>query len=338
MRCALSPVEVESADVAAAGGVVATACGEGHSAALGADGRLLTWGLAEDGRLGLTDDELDDKDIVDSPSLLPSELCFVELACGDDFTICIGSDALVYGCGANISCQLSSDPDEEFPQLAALLPGLEGTRFVQVSCGADHVAAVDSEGALWVWGGRFGKEPARVDLPAVSFRDSDGIIDEALTAETRSDRTSQQAACGLDDGEQAGLCEEKAKGKARDEERQAVESDGGGVALVACGAGVVLAVSRGGDSCFTWGDGAFGRLGHDDGDADHDAPTPLRTLSAPVMCVKAAACGRGLSSLGEGPYMLALALPAESTSKNEIAAERYLMQACAEPPDLPEDA
>ena len=90
----------------------------------------------------------------------------------------------------------------------------------QLSCGADHLAAIDGAGRLWVWGGRFGETPARVDLPGA-------------TARTRG-------AAGGEGGEGG-------------EAGEAGES-GVGVALVACGAECMLAVSGLGE-CFVWGNG-----------------------------------------------------------------------------------
>ena len=46
-----------------------------------------------------------------------------------------------------------------------------------------------------------------------------------------------------------------------------------------------------------------------DNDKDHEAPQRLAALSPPAMRLKAAACGRGVGSLDEGPAMLVLAAP-----------------------------
>ena len=80
------------------------------------------------------------------------------------------------------------------------------------------------------------------------------------------------------------------------------------MALVACGAECMVAVNGLGE-CFVWGNGEHGRLGLGDNDREHDAPQRLAALSHPAMRLKAAACGRGVGSLDEGPAMLVLAAP-----------------------------
>ena len=91
----------------------------------------------------------------------------------------------------------------------------------------------------------------------------------------------------------------------------------GGASLVACGAECTLVVSERGE-CYVWGSGEHGRLGLGDNDAEHEAPQRLAALSHPAMRVQAAACGRGVGSLDEGPTMLVLASP---ESMDEFSAQ-----------------
>ena len=91
--------------------------------------------------------------------------------------------------------------------------------------------------------------------------------------------------------------------------------------MVACGAECVLAVSDAGE-CFVWGNGEHGRLGLGDSVAEHETPQRLTALSCPAMRVHAAACGRGLGSLDEGPTMLVLASP-ESIDEFSAQFLRY---------------
>ena len=253
----------------------AVACGEAHCVALSSDGAAHGWGCADDGRLGLGPQEAGD--CVRAPSRmprpaeggggsggdrLPRELPPLRsVACGDDFTVCLDAEGGAYGCGANYACQLGLDPElelEEALELTPLLRGVDGLGAVggltSLSCGGDHAAAIDGGGGLWVWGGRFGDAPARVELPR----------------------------------------------RAPD----AVGSDG--CVLVACGAGVVVAVGEEGGA-FAWGEGEHGRLGLGDGGRDHTSPQRLDALSTPALRVQAAACGRGVGSLDEGPAVLVLA-------------------------------
>ena len=146
-----------------------------------------------------------------------------------------------------------------------------------VSCGADHMAAIDDLGRMWVWGGRFGESPQRIQLPEPMVCDEEG-----------------------------GVCKGGGDGGGEDDTEDRVRDSGCawtcGASLVACGAECVLAVSDAGE-CFVWGNGEHGRLGLGDSVAEHETPQRLTALSCPAMRVHAAACGRGLGSLDEGPTM-----------------------------------
>ena len=239
------------------------ACGETHSAALAVGGAVLSWGVPDDGRLGIA--PLPD-DIVWLPTAVegvPDDP--VQIACGDAFTAVLTASGELWAWGSNLDGQLGlgDDGDDECESPRRLLSGL-GLSVAHLACGTTHMAALDDLGALWVWGDRFGATPRRATLPRPAA-DAGGGAEEDADAE-------------------AGAA-------------------GSGCAVVACGAGCVLAVSVHGE-CFVWGEGTHGRLGLGDDGRDHEEPQRLDALSAPRLRVHAAALGRG-----EQPRQLALATP-----------------------------
>ena len=320
MRCALTPHPLPPPPGGAGawrGTASGLACGEVHSACLTRDGELMVWGCPDDGRLGLglAADAADAADADDEPVRTPTRVgglpaALAQVACGDDFTAVLTAEGQLFGFGANYAAQLGRDPDVEawaapVRLLADVGGGVTVGGVAQLACGADHMAAIDDLGRLWLWGGeRFGEEPRRVALPEPAAAGGSGG--------------------GAGDDEAADAAE--AKGGAGDEGEGEgdASSSAAGVALVACGSGCVLAVSDAG-SCFVWGDGAHGRLGLGDNDKDHATPQRLAALSTPAVRVRAAACGRGVGSLDEGPGMLALVSP-ESTDEFSAQFLRYYAQ------------
>ena len=317
MRCALMPVAVPPPSGAVAWGEAA--CGEAHSAALTSDGGVLTWGCPDDGRLGLAvspDAEPDDAAPVCAPARvegLPHAAIIEQVACGDHFTALLSVEGELFGFGANWSAQLGLDQSIEMrASPVRLLREYAVGGVTQLSCGADHMAAIDGAGQLWVWGGRFGETPARLELPGPAASGAEGGEERAAAAGEDGEGGAGGeggGGCGGGGGgrgEGGGECGESEGGaeSGRDLGSTGVDS----VALVSCGAECVLAVSGLG-KCFVWGNGEHGRLGLGDHDKEHEAPQRLAALSYPAMRVKAAACGCGVGSLDEGPAMLVLASP-----------------------------
>mmetsp|Transcript_55114 Transcript_55114/g.109425 ORF Transcript_55114/g.109425 Transcript_55114/m.109425 type:complete len:347 (-) Transcript_55114:114-1154(-) len=281
------------------------ACGEKHSAGLTSLGAAYTWGCAEDGRLGLPLDERARSvdAVVYWPTRVDIELtCHDEedvsllrpamVDCGDDFTAFVSEDGKAYGCGANYRGQLGfNEGVEECALPTQLLPQaseLGGIDFL--SCGGDHMAAVDGLGQLWVWGGledtgeRWTTASKRFGLPHV----------------VRMPRRARDEAEEDDDD----ICE---------------------ISLVACGTGMVMAVTDDGDA-YTWGDGACGRLGLGDGCREHSTPQPLPMLSAPEMRIQMVACGKAVSEENEeGPAVLILAVP-ETVDQLSAQYDRFFLK------------
>ena len=183
MDCVLTPTALRTVldDVAEAWAVVA--CGDRHSAAITTAGSAYAWGSADDGRLGVL--LVPGESRVLAPRKLPLSLRVPETArelegqleghlamvdCGDEFTCYVDEAGRLWGCGANYDGQLGiDDPDVgEVGTPMRLIPWGPtdpdlGVDFI--ACGATHVAAADTLGRLWLWGGRFGMPPTKVRLP-----------------------------------------------------------------------------------------------------------------------------------------------------------------------------
>ena len=190
MGCVVSPAALgappspaDGAEAGLAWSVVA--CGEAHSLALCTKGGAYAWGNAEDGRLGLPlggRGSIDDA-VVSAPRRLTlGGAPAVMVDVGNDFSAILDGDGRLWGCGANWKGQLGLDPNmDEYLEPTRMLAQLEDDLTVEsVACGADHIAAIDALGRLWVWGGVFGESPTVVPLRDPESATDGGEGDECV--------------------------------------------------------------------------------------------------------------------------------------------------------------
>ena len=127
------------------------ACGETHSAALAVGGAVLSWGVPDDGRLGIA--PLPD-DIVWLPTAVegvPEDP--LQIACGDAFTAVLTASGELWAWGSNLDGQLGlGDDGERDSQRPLRLTALDGQRIRQVACGGMHSVALTFDGKLFSWG------------------------------------------------------------------------------------------------------------------------------------------------------------------------------------------
>ncbi|KAL4425546.1 hypothetical protein ABPG75_009562 [Micractinium tetrahymenae] len=129
-------------------GVVQVACGDAHSAALLADGRLLTWGRGRYGALGHGD--LENRSTPQAVRALAG-VAGCQLSCGDDHTVLLAANGSVWTCGRGTWGQTGQGHTEDicYPKQVS---ALAGRRIVQVSAGGRHTLALDSSNQLLAFG------------------------------------------------------------------------------------------------------------------------------------------------------------------------------------------
>ncbi|KAL8917736.1 MAG: hypothetical protein Q9208_007788 [Pyrenodesmia sp. 3 TL-2023] len=155
-------------------GVVHIACGGMHVAALTHDGKVLTWGVNDQGALGRdtkwegglrdvgeSDDESDSgsdsglNPFESTPTAIttfPQGTVIVKLSAGDSHTLALTDEGLVYGWGTFRSNEgiLGFKPGTFVQSTPVLLSGLK--RIVDITSGANHCLARDQKGVVYTWG------------------------------------------------------------------------------------------------------------------------------------------------------------------------------------------
>ncbi|KAI4206826.1 MAG: hypothetical protein LQ346_000888 [Caloplaca aetnensis] len=155
-------------------GVVHLACGGMHVAALTHDGKVLTWGVNDQGALGRdtkwegglrdvgeSDDESDSgsdsglNPFESTPTAIttfPEGTVVVKLSAGDSHTLALTDEGLVYGWGTFRSNEgiLGFKPGTFVQSTPVLLPGLK--KIVDITSGANHCLARDQKGVVYTWG------------------------------------------------------------------------------------------------------------------------------------------------------------------------------------------
>ncbi|KAL9054358.1 MAG: hypothetical protein Q9206_003580 [Seirophora lacunosa] len=155
-------------------GVVHIACGGMHVAALTHDGKVLTWGVNDQGALGRdtkwdgglrdvgeSDSESDSgsdsglNPFESTPTAItdfPEDTVITKLSAGDSHTLALTDDGLVYGWGTFRSNEgiLGFNKDTFVQSTPVLLPGLK--KIIDITSGANHALARDQKGVVYTWG------------------------------------------------------------------------------------------------------------------------------------------------------------------------------------------
>eukprot|EP01032_Pedospumella_encystans_P011831 gene11831-13728_t len=140
--------------------ILKLAAGLRHSAAITADGRLVTWGDNRHGQCLFTESSDGDKAVVWSP---PNGTKLVDVACGAKFTIVLDDLGIVYALGSPLGASVARSRESEMKERVSSEPvvvsGLpSGVRWQRVTCGWSHVvlrglsASMDRKLEFYAWG------------------------------------------------------------------------------------------------------------------------------------------------------------------------------------------
>ena len=122
-------------------------CDLTHVAAIKTDGTLWTWGANNQGQLGINDTSMRCTPIVISSG----SNNWKQVSCGDSqYTAAVKTDGTLWTWGSNNSGVLGIN-DRNMRCSPVQVFG-SATNWKQVSSGGFHVAAIKTDGTLWIWG------------------------------------------------------------------------------------------------------------------------------------------------------------------------------------------
>ncbi|CAB4011045.1 Hypothetical predicted protein [Paramuricea clavata] len=249
-------------------------CGDEHSAVITSSGRLYTFGSNDWGQLGHGNTK---------PYTKPGVVKKLKgdrvkaVACGRSHTLVI-SESGVFSFGAGADSQLGHGDNQSY-NVPTEIEALNDKTITQVSCGAEHSAALAENGELYVWGsgseGQLGLGIAECEVPSLlKFRSKvafvacgyyhTAVITELGKLYTFGD--NEAGKLGLEDNQ----CEDT-------EEPQQVKTLNEPAVFVACGGNHTAVLTKRG-SLFTFGSGMHGQLGHGPAFQDIALPKLVSTL------------------------------------------------------------
>ena len=252
---------------------MAAACGEAHTVLVSEDGAALwVMGSGKFGKLGVGDE-------------LP-RYCPAPLSLADDSNPCASG-----GGGDGTS-------------LASRAPALAVAPVVAVAAGANHTAAVTSDGELWCWGdgsaGQLGlgdSDTRQAPTPVPDFRECWGGVAAVMAACGRR-HTLVLTAGGVVWSSGEGTHGRLGHGDEASKTRFFPVAMPVRCVMVAAGDRHSAAIDERGE-VFTWGYGAQGALGHTD-DADRREPHHLRRLGGRGGVVMVSAAMHTVAVTAEG--------------------------------------
>lgn len=271
--------------------IVQVVCGELHTAALTDDGRVFTWGLGKDGRLGLGTTE---------SRHVPAEVRFgpgvvvKQVACGGLHTAALTSDGqvLTFGLGASGRLGHGDESDKMVPTVVRYLAN-SGFAMKQVLCGGHHSACLGVDGRVYTFGfdddGRLGHGvPGHQFVPKlVEALVGHAVVQIACGCWHSAALTSDGAAWTW------GSCKSGQLGTAAKNSsatpRVVLQGKGGGIVSIACGTAHTAALTRDG-TVYCWGKSDDGRLGVDT-TADQTFPRAVSNLVERGLAVQQVVCG-----------------------------------------------
>ena len=121
----------------------------GTTAAIKTDGTLWTWGYNNGGQLGIN---VGSTDRLTPVTTFAGGTNWKQVACnGYGHAVAIKTDGTLWTWGRNSYGQLGIN-NTTTPKPTPVTTFAGGTNWKQVSCGYRHIAAIKTDGTLWVWG------------------------------------------------------------------------------------------------------------------------------------------------------------------------------------------
>ncbi|RMA46417.1 InlB B-repeat-containing protein [Bifidobacterium sp. wkB344] len=276
--------------------------GDLHSAAVGSDGSLYTWGDNSRGQLGR--DTADKQDSHPSKADTPAGVNFVHVSAGYGFSVALASNGSLYSWGDNSRGQLGRTVTSNTPaNRPNKVETPAGITFVQASAGGSHVVALSSDGNIYTWGdnnaGRLGRavtnstpadKPGKADTPTdVTFTSVSAGQGHTVAVDTQGDVYTWGDNTQGELGRSTTSTPADKPGKA---------DTPAGITFTQASAGESHSVAVSDDGgIYTWGNTANGRLGRDTSKAPADKPGKVET-PAGITFTQASAGGAHSIALG----------------------------------------
>uniref|UniRef100_A0A0B7B3C0 HECT domain-containing protein n=2 Tax=Arion vulgaris TaxID=1028688 RepID=A0A0B7B3C0_9EUPU len=132
--------------------VIQVAAGSSHSVALTQAHEVFTWGRNDSGQLGRGNISKAEQQI---PKLVKSLAihCVLQVSCGNDHTLTLTNDGLMFTWGSNSYGQLGlGRRTSEYQNLPELISCVRGIPVQQVAAGGNHSLMLSKSGAFYGWG------------------------------------------------------------------------------------------------------------------------------------------------------------------------------------------
>jgi len=293
-----SPIPVQTSGLT---GIIAVAAGSEHSAALRADGKVLSWGNNNFGQTGSGTPGT----TVFTPTVIPDLSQIVAISTYAYHTLALSSGGDIWAWGHNDQDQLGSGTGaiQNFPVNVSNL-----TSVASVSAGGNHSLAARTDGTAWAWGdntkGQLGNA-----LPAttsnyriqVSGLPADDVTDVAAGGFYSLFRRSNGTvyACGWNNAGQLG--NNNAAVASSSAPLQVVNLPGTTmnthITAIAAGNSHALAISQS-KTVWAWGNNTWGQVGNNSLAASIYAPAQVSGLTNVIGV--AAATSHSLAVKGDG--------------------------------------
>ncbi|CAG9311008.1 unnamed protein product [Blepharisma stoltei] len=140
------------------------------------DGRVMTWGCKDNGRLGRGDPR-EMENSKERLAHLPEEISITKISCGGQHTLAISMGRKLFSWGANAYGQLGTGNTKD--QFIPVQVTIEAEYLVDIAGGGSHSLALDNEGNVYSWGlgegGRLGHGESNLELFPRKIRTLDDV-------------------------------------------------------------------------------------------------------------------------------------------------------------------